>query len=87
MWKWTAWYRHIALALLTHAYLEVTRQQATTEEKGGGGLLALSVTEVRRLLLAVAEPPRHLGFRLAGLDFRRHNQAFGKVFHSRRRAE
>ena len=32
---WTAWYRHITLALLAHAYLEVTRRQATTEEKGG----------------------------------------------------
>jgi SRSO17 transposase len=33
--KWQAWYRHITLALLAHAYLEVTRRQATTEEKGG----------------------------------------------------
>jgi SRSO17 transposase len=32
---WTAWYRHITLALLAHAYLEVTRRQATAEEKGG----------------------------------------------------
>jgi SRSO17 transposase len=33
--KWTAWYRHITLALLAHAYLEVTRREATTGEKGG----------------------------------------------------
>jgi SRSO17 transposase len=33
--KWQAWYRHITLALLAHAYLEVTRRQANTEEKGG----------------------------------------------------
>jgi SRSO17 transposase len=33
--KWQAWYRHITLALLAHAYLEVTRRQATAEEKGG----------------------------------------------------
>ena len=26
--KWTAWYRHITLALLAHAYLEVTRHRA-----------------------------------------------------------
>jgi SRSO17 transposase len=32
--KWTAWYRHITLALLAHAYLEVTRLHATAEEKG-----------------------------------------------------
>ena len=33
--KWQAWYRHITLALLAHAYLEVTRRLATTGEKGG----------------------------------------------------
>lgn len=27
--RWRAWYRHITLALLAHAYLEVTRAQAT----------------------------------------------------------
>jgi SRSO17 transposase len=27
---WTAWYRHITLALLACAYLAVTRGQATT---------------------------------------------------------
>ena len=32
---WTAWYRHITLALLAHAYLEVTRRQVNEEEKGG----------------------------------------------------
>ncbi|GAC1432775.1 MAG: IS701 family transposase [Chloroflexota bacterium] len=29
--RWTAWYRYITLALLAHAYLEVTRAQAVTE--------------------------------------------------------
>jgi len=29
--KWTAWYRHITLALLAHAYLEVTRHRADAE--------------------------------------------------------
>lgn len=32
--KWTAWYRHVTLALLAHAYLEVTRHRATAEQKG-----------------------------------------------------
>jgi SRSO17 transposase len=32
--KWTAWYRHITLALLAHAYLEVTRHHAEAGEKG-----------------------------------------------------
>ncbi len=26
--RWTAWYRHITLALLAHAYLEITRARA-----------------------------------------------------------
>jgi SRSO17 transposase len=33
--KWNAWYRHITLALLAHAYLEVTRQSANEAQKGG----------------------------------------------------
>jgi SRSO17 transposase len=33
--QWTAWYRHVTLALLAHAYLEITRLYATAEEKGG----------------------------------------------------
>jgi SRSO17 transposase len=32
--KWTAWYRHITLALLAHAYLEVTRHHAEAGKKG-----------------------------------------------------
>jgi len=30
--KWNAWYRHITLALLAHAYLEVTRRNANQVE-------------------------------------------------------
>lgn len=33
--KWIAWYRHITLALLAHAYLEVTRHAAEAGQKGG----------------------------------------------------
>lgn len=32
--KWTAWYRHITLALLAYAYLEVTRRQLGDGQKG-----------------------------------------------------
>jgi SRSO17 transposase len=44
--RWTAWYRHITLALLAHAYLEVTRIYATAtplakkDEAGKKGALA-----------------------------------------------
>ena len=32
--KWTAWYRHVTLALLAHAYLAVTRRHASEGQKG-----------------------------------------------------
>ena len=32
--KWRAWYRHITLALLAHAYLAVTRSRANAAKKG-----------------------------------------------------
>jgi SRSO17 transposase len=35
--RWPAWYRHITLALLAHAYLEVTRAHATTDLAQDGG--------------------------------------------------
>jgi SRSO17 transposase len=34
--RWPAWYRHITLALLAHAYLEVTRTQAAVPPQNGG---------------------------------------------------
>ncbi len=35
--RWPAWYRHITLALLAHAYLEVTRAHATAAPAPDGG--------------------------------------------------
>ena len=35
--RWSAWYRHVTLALLAHAYLEVTRSQATAAPETDGG--------------------------------------------------
>ena len=34
--KWTGWYRHITLALLAHAFLAVTRYDATVGDAKGG---------------------------------------------------
>lgn len=36
--NWTPWYRHITLALLAHAYLEVTRRHANQDDGKRGGL-------------------------------------------------
>jgi SRSO17 transposase len=33
--RWPGWYRHITLALLAHAFLVVTRAQATTASARG----------------------------------------------------
>jgi hypothetical protein len=32
--RWTAWYRHITLALLAHAFLAVVRTQTTVDGSG-----------------------------------------------------
>lgn len=37
---WTAWHRHITLALLAHAYLEVTRATATAADRKKGEMLS-----------------------------------------------
>ncbi len=45
--RWRAWYRHITLALLAHAYLEVTRAHATAAAERDGrkkGTLVLRAT-------------------------------------------
>ena len=68
---WTAWYRHVTLALLAHAYLQVIRHQADGRAKGGAAdLIPLTVPEVRRLLLTLTEPPERLRLpaRLVGLS-------------------
>ena len=46
----------------------------------------MTVPEVRRLLLAIEDPPERLRFRLDWSTFRRRHQAVAKVCHSRRRA-
>ena len=38
--RWTAWYRHITLALLAHAFLTVVRIQATSPERTKGDTAA-----------------------------------------------
>jgi SRSO17 transposase len=38
--KWPGWYRHITLALLAHAFLAVTRAQATSPERAKGDTAA-----------------------------------------------
>jgi len=48
-------------------------------------MIPLTVPEVRRLLLAHAEPPEQRSFRLAWSTFRRRHQAMAKRCHAARR--
>ena len=38
--RWPGWYRHVTLALLAHAFLVVTRAQASSPERVKGGTAA-----------------------------------------------
>ncbi|HEX8858354.1 MAG TPA: IS701 family transposase [Actinomycetes bacterium] len=38
--RWPGWYRHVTLALLAHAFLAITRAQATNLERAKGGTAA-----------------------------------------------
>jgi SRSO17 transposase len=38
--RWSGWYRHVTLALLAHAFLVVTRAQASSPERVKGGTAA-----------------------------------------------
>ncbi len=49
-------------------------------------MIPLTVPEVRRLLLTLAEPPERVRFRLAWSTFRRRHQALAKRCHEARRA-
>ena len=83
--RWDGWYRHITLAMLTHAYLVVIRYHATThgcqEERGGGpnrdrSLIPLTVPEVPRLLTRLIwTPNRSADFVLSWSQWRRRLQA------------
>jgi hypothetical protein len=93
--KWPGWYRHTTLALLAHAFLAVTRAQASGPQRakgghsglsGGLGLLPLTVPEVRRLLVALVWiTPVQPGLVLAWSRWRRRHQARARRAHYQRR--
>jgi SRSO17 transposase/transposase len=79
---WTAWYRHITLALLAYAYLVVARAHAAPLVNEG---VPVSVPEVRRLLRLVGrgEAERHEQVRWS--RWRRQHQARARHYHEQRR--
>jgi SRSO17 transposase len=85
---WHAWYRHITLSMLAHAWLAGVAAKARTEAEAQAdddGLIPLSVNEIRRLhatLTCPARSPRHT---LAWSHWRRCHQARARRCHYRRR--
>ncbi len=93
--RWTAWYRHVTVALLAHAFLAVVRTHATTVNGEGqngavvvtavGVLVTLTVPEVRRLLARTVWPPHSdLPQVLAWSTWRRRHQARARRAHYQR---
>ena len=82
--RYPAWYRHITLALLAHAYLAVTRSRAAAP--ASPELLPLTVPEVRRLLCRLVWTPVVPAEQvLAWSRWRRRHQARARRCHYRRR--
>ena len=81
--RYDAWYRHVTLALLAHAYLCVTA--ATAPKSPGSGLIPVTLGEVRRLLahLITKVPGRAAAW--ASSNWRRHHQHRARVCHYQRR--
>ncbi len=86
--KYTAWYRHITLSLLAHAFLNVVKVRARSAEKSSRTLIPFTVPEVRRLLVRLllkhSLPTLEV---LAWSAWRRCHQARAKAAHYRRRAQ
>jgi hypothetical protein len=92
--RWDAWHRHITLGLLAHAYLVTVCACARTPQSPAPcsrvavapcPFIALSVPEVRRLLLALEEDEDQRTFRLGWSRWRRAHQAVARRCHVARR--
>lgn len=85
---WTAWHRFVTLALLAHAFLVVlrlyARREASDPQPGNGSvdLIPLTVPEVRRLVLALADVTERRHFRFAWSYWRRAHQAVAARCHA-----
>ena len=91
--RWEAWHRFVTLCLLAHAYLAVLRLHARAPDAATAGtaaepaLLPLTVPEVRRLVLALAEGAERWAFRLGWSRWRRRHQAAAARSQATRRGQ
>lgn len=77
-----AWYRHVTLALLAHAYLVVLRSRLRQTPPDQ---IPLTVPELRRLVHILDTPPRERQHHLRWSTWRRRHQACAKGCHAARR--
>jgi len=93
---WHAWYRHVTLAMLAHAWLAVTASAARPEptsdsppmdgdESADDVLAPLSVNEIRRLHATLTCPTHSARHVLAWSRWRRRHQARARRCHYQRR--
>jgi SRSO17 transposase len=80
--RWTAWYRHITLALLAHAFLAVLQADAPPPPMNQ---IPLTIPELRRLIHALACTDEERRHRLHWSRWRRLHQAVAKCCHMARR--
>lgn len=91
--RWDAWHRFVTMCLLAHAYLAVLRLRARVPGAATAGtadepaLLPLTVPEVRRLVLALAEGAERWAFRLGWSRWRRRHQAAAARSQATRRGQ
>ncbi len=89
---WVPWHRFVTLCLLAHAYLVVLGLQARMQEaqtqpgEAAAELLPLTVAEVRRLVLALADAAERRAFRLGWSRWRRRHQAVAARSHAAQQA-
>jgi SRSO17 transposase len=80
--QWTAWYRHITLALIAHAFLAVLRSTVLAPVPDQ---ITLTIPELRRLVPTLACSESERQHRLHWSRWRRQHQAKAKRCHTRRR--
>ena len=80
--RYHAWYRHITLSMVAHAYLVAVR---ATLGAGETDLVAVSVPELRRLRDVLSASNEEREHRLGWSQWRLWHQAIAKRCHSRRR--
>jgi hypothetical protein len=83
---WTSWRRRTLLAMIAHALLVVIAANEHADRPGPAGMIALTCSEIRRLLtILIIEPSRVPACPRAWSDWRRRHQHRARTCHYQRR--